>query len=644
MNDLARTSCSLLVVTLFLLASCATAADRSPAAAPERPNVIVVLTDDQGWMDAGVYGSEYYETPNLDRLAARGVRFTNAYSASPLCSPTRLSVLTGMYPHRFGMTAPHGHLAPLPPNTPLYTPGKAGAPWQAYQVPEPTRYIPLDVQTFGTVFKDAGYTTAFIGKWHLGNPPHSPESFGFDLVLGGRGNPGPPGGFFAPWLDTTPLPKRPKGTHIDDAITDEALKFMADSHQRGRPFFVNLWFYNVHAPFQAKQPLIKKYRGKTDPRGKQDFAVMGGMLETMDDNLGRVMDQIDKLGLDKETIIVFWSDNGGNMYDEPEGTTPTHNAPLRAGKGNIHEGGIRVPAVIDWPGVTEAGSVSDAMVSTIDIFPTILQMAGLDAPGGVEFDGTGLEGLLKGGGLDRDAMFFHFPHYVAKPGNISASAVRQGPYKLIRRYDKDGSGPFMFELYDLENDLGETTNLAAEMPEKVEELDAMIAAHLEATGTPVPLENPAFKLGSYNPITGEGVKPAPPKNKRAGDWEAGGETEVKKKGGHLIVTSVNGDPYVMCSQLPEVDGPVVGRVRMKLETSGDGQMFWSSKSRRGFGGHGVSFDVNHDGQWHEYEVQLPSEGRLNGFRLDPGRDVGEITIDWIELADVQGETLKRWAF
>lgn len=611
--------------------------------AAEHPNIVVVLTDDQGWMDAGVYGSEYYETPNIDRLAARGIRFTNAYSASPLCSPTRLSVLTGHFPHRHGMTAPHGHLPPLPPNTPLYTPGKIGAPWQAYQVPEPTRYMPLDVTTYGSVFKDAGYATAFMGKWHLGNPPHSPESIGFDRVVGGRGNPGPPGGFFAPWTEDT-LPKRPKGTHIDDAITDEALDFMAESHDRGKPFLLNLWFYDVHAPFQAKADLIKKYRGKTDPRGKQDFAVMGAMLQTMDDNLGRVMDKIEELGLGDDTIIVFWSDNGGNMYDDPEGTTPTNNAPLKAGKGNIHEGGIRVPAIIDWPGVTEPGAVSDTVVSTIDIFPTILNMAKLDKPDEVNFDGIDLEPVLRGESIDRDTMYFHFPHYVPKPLNISASAVRRGDYKLIRRYDKDGSGPFVFELYNLQNDLGETTNLAAEMPELVQELDALIAAHLEDTNTSVPLENPAFKLGSYNPITGEGEKPAPPNNKQAGEWTGGGETEVVIEGGRLLVTGRDDDPYIATEAVPPADGPVAGRMRMKSDTAGEGQMFWSSQTKPGFAGRGEPFDVQHDGQWHDYEVQLPSVGKLKSFRIDPGRAPGQIEIDWVELVDAGGNVLKRWDF
>lgn len=607
----------------------------------EQPNIIVVLTDDQGWMDASVYGSEFYQTPNLDRLAAQGVRFTNAYSASPLCSPTRLSVLTGQYPHRLGMTAPHGHLATIPLNTPLYPPGKTAAPWQAYLVPESARSLPNDALTYGKLFKQAGYATAFMGKWHLGKPPYMPENHGFDTVIGGRGNPGPPGGFFAPWRSDT-LPKSPAGTHIDDAITSEAIKFVRQN--QSKPFLLNLWPYSVHAPFQGKAPLIQKYRQRTDPRGEQDSAIMGAMIETLDDNLGRLLDEVDALGLTENTIVVFWSDNGGNMYDRVEGITPTNNAPLKEGKGNIHEGGIRVPAVIRWPGVTQAGQVLDEVVSTIDIFPTLLEMTGIEAPAGASFDGIGLEGLLRGGELGRDTMFFHFPHYVPKPKNMSASAVRHGDYKLIRRYDKDGDRPYKFELYNLADDLGETENLAAQMPEMVSQLDAMIAGHLMDTGTPVPPANPNFQPGTYNPITGEGTPPAPAASAGVAGWTTAGGTKLKLDGGHMVVTSKGKDPWLMTKAVPQVEGPVIGRARIKLSTTGNGQMFWASKAKPGFAGRFVDFGMQHDGQWHEYEVLLPSVGELSGFRIDPGRGAGEIRIDWAEIATPDGKTLKRWDF
>lgn len=610
-----------------------------PGLADDLPNVIVMLADDMGWMDSGAYGSQYYDTPNLDRLATKGVRFTNAYSASPLCSPTRLSILTGKYPHRLGMTQPAGHLPPLPAGTPLY--GGQGAAWQAYLVPKSRRFLPNDADTYGKLFNRAGYATAFMGKWHLGTAPHYPEQHGFDVVVGGRGNPGPPGGYFAPWRSDT-LPKRPEGTHIDDAITDEALRFIQAN--RDRPFLLNLWFYDVHAPFEGKESLVNKYRVRNDPRGQQDCPVMGAMIETLDQNVGRVLDKLDELGLRQNTIIVFWSDNGGNMYNEVDGTTPTNNAPLKAGKGNIHEGGIRVPAIIDWPGVTKPGTVSDVVVSTIDIYPTLLQMTGLPKPSTAQFDGVGLESVLRGNDIERDTMFFHFPHYVPKPKNVSASAVRHRDYKLIRRYHGDGSQPYSFELYHLGNDIGESDNLAERMPGLVTELDAMIDEHLESTGTPVPPPNPAYDPKAYNPITGIGNKKTPARVAPVGDWTPSKQTQIRIRDGELIVVSNDNDPWFMTRRVPEARGPIRGRVRMKTSAKGKGQMFWTSDVAPKFVGHHVTFNLKHDGQWHEYEAELPVEGQLKGFRLDPAQSPGEIQIDWIELLDKDGRSLKRWEF
>jgi len=631
--------------------SAACVAPRLAEAAERPPNVVMVLTDDQGWMDSAVYGSQYYETPNLDALAARGVRFTDAYSASPLCSPTRISVLTGQFPHRAGWTAPHGHLKAIPVNTPRFRPGQTGAPWQAYLVPESARIVDPATLTYGQVFKDAGYATAFMGKWHLGNAPSIPENFGFDTVIGGRGNPGPPGGFFAPWKSDT-LPKKPKGYHIDDALGDEAVAFI-DKH-KDQPWLLNLWFYNVHAPFQAKADLIKKYERKTDPRGEQGYAIMGAMIETMDENLGRVLDRIDDLGLRGNTVVVFWSDNGGNMYDAVEGSPgpgfPTHNAPLKAGKGNIHEGGIRVPAIIDWPGVTQPGTVSDALVSTIDIFPTLMAMTGVTAPDDAVIDGVSLAPLLRGGDLDRDTTYFHFPHYVPKPFNMSASAVRRGDLKLIRRYDREGTGPddaaYLYELYDLGEDEGETQNLAGDMPEKVAELDALITKHLEDTGVPVPPANRNFNPTAYNPIMGDGVKPPPPPAPRpVAGWVPSGNTRLAVEGGHLVVTGATKDPWFSTRELPGATGPLVLKLRMKRATTGDAQVFWAAPAKKAFtGAQSVSFNPEPGDGWHEYAVELPTTGKTNGLRIDPARSPGVSTIDWIEVVAPGGDVMKRWDF
>ncbi|MEM1353333.1 MAG: sulfatase [Planctomycetota bacterium] len=622
-----------------------------PTLAQTKPNIIMVLTDDQGWMDSGVYGSAYYQTPNMDRLAGMGLRFTNAYSASPLCSPTRLSVLTGKYPHRLGMTSPTGHLPTLPADRPLYR--GQGPKWQAYLVPDSRRELPNNVLTYGNVFQDAGYATAFMGKWHLGKKPYIPENQGFDVVVGGRGVPGPPGGFFAPWTNKETLPDSEAGTHIDDAITDEALAFIEDN--KGKPFLLNLWFYGVHAPFQGKEELIEKYRGITDPRGVQDCPVMGAMLETVDDNLGRVMDQLDRLGIADNTIIIFWSDNGGNMYDQVNGTTPTNNAPLSMGKGHIHEGGIRVPGIVVWPGRTTPGSVSDTIVSTIDLFPTMLDMAGMTRPADTVIDGISLAPVLTGGSVERDTLYFHMPHYIPKPKHMSASAVRQGDYKLIRVYDTDGDEPFKYELYNLAEDIGETNNLADSMPDKVKTLDAMIAQHLRDTNTPVPPPNPAFVPGSYNPITGEGTPDTEPSEddtdrripSTAQGWRPGPTTNISANGGHLVVTSTINDPWVYIERVPRVDDGFVVRLRMRGQTQGVGQVFWVNPggARHFNASRSTRFNMTHDGEWHTYEISVPSQGRLTKLRIDPGQAKDkEARIDWVELVNPEGRVLRRWDF
>lgn len=621
-----------------------------PVTAADQPNIIMVLTDDQGWMDSGVYGSKYYQTPNMDRLAGKGMRFTNAYSASPLCSPTRLSVLTGKYPHRLGMTSPVGHLPTLPANRPLYK-GK-GAPWQAYLVPDSKRELPNNVLTYGKMFKAKGYATAFMGKWHLGKNPYIPENHGFDVVVGGRGVPGPPGGFFAPWTNKETLPQSKPGTHIDDAITAEAISFITKN--KDKPFLLNMWFYGVHAPFQGKKELIEKYRGITDPRGEQSCAVMGAMLETTDDNVGRLLDQLDALGIADNTIIIFWSDNGGNMYNEVEGTTPTNNAPLSMGKGNIHEGGIRVPAMVVWPGKVKPGSVSDAIVSTIDIFPTMLDMAGMNEPKHKPFDGISLKPVLAGGELGRDTAFFHFPHYVPKPSNMSSSAVRQGDFKLIRVYARDGENPYKYELYNLKKDIGETNNLAASMPDKVKAMDAMITQHLIDTKTPTPPPNPAYIPGSYNPITGEGDKNIKPSGDNSGTvrstidgWRPGGKSKVDSDQGHLVVSSPISDPWAFTKSVPKVEDDFVVRVSIGGQTQGVGQVFWiTNKGKKNFhADQSTTFKMTHDGQQQTYEVKAPAKGRLMQLRIDPGQaKQKQARIDWIEIVNSDGKVLKRWDF
>ena len=346
------------------------------AAPRRRPNILFILMDDMGWMDCTPYGSRFYETPNLERLARRSLLFTDAYAANPLCSPTRASILTGKYPARLGITTPVGHLPPLPPDAPLYP--KEAPPWRKVLYPESRRHLPLEEHTIAEALREAGYRTGFVGKWHLGLPEeYWPGAQGFEVNLGGGGYPAPPD-FFSPY-GIKSLPDGPAGEYITDRLTDEAIRFMETHH--AEPFFLCLWHYAVHSAWGYKPEMAKAFLEKRDPRGKQSNAVMAAMLKSADEGIGRVLDTLDSLGLTRDTVIVFASDNGGLTHtradmrrvppDDGENLRPgprmlreywrlvrdmppTNNEPLRGGKATVFEGGTRVPLLISWPGVAPA--------------------------------------------------------------------------------------------------------------------------------------------------------------------------------------------------------------------------------------------------------------------------------------------------
>lgn len=483
--------------SLFVALLLAIASTSATHAGESRPNVIVILADDLGWRDTTVYGSQFYETPNIARLAERGMTFTNAYSASPLCSPTRASVLTGLWPARLRFTTPAGHLPKvvLDPKVP-----DQARPDRKAVTPQTRTRLPNKYVTYAEVLKNADYATAFMGKWHLGRAPYLPEHQGFEEVVGGRGHPGPPGGYFAPFPKIDTIPNAKLGEHIDDILGREAVAFIKD-HRDG-PFLLNFWPYSVHAPFQAKLDLIEKYGAKADSDEPQNCPTMGAMIETMDKNIGKVLDALDRLGIADETIIIFTSDNGGNMYSEVDGVVPTSNAPLRNGKGSIYEGGQRVPLIVVWPGVVEPGSDSDTVVTSVDYFPTLLEMLELQVTEEVAFDGVSLVPLLNGSGtLDREAIFCHFPHYVPATGNLPSTSVRRGDWKLIRFYADGEDQTDRFELYNLTDDPGERNDLSAEKPELVAELDRLIDDFNRETDALLPAANP-----NYRPATTDQVE------------------------------------------------------------------------------------------------------------------------------------------
>jgi arylsulfatase A-like enzyme len=446
-----------------------------------RPNFVLVLVDDLGWTDLGCQGSGYYETPHVDRLAAQGVRFTNAYAACAVCSPTRYAVQTGRYPARSGITdwiRARFQGGAIPENRENPT-GTVGGPRRRLLCPRNPLWMEHEEVTIAELLSAAGYATAHIGKWHLGADPWFPETQGYDVNVGGT-DAGQPPSYFDPYRgshELTTLPPRREGEYLTDREADEAAAFIA-AH-RDDPFFLSVCHYAVHTPIQGRSDLVAHYRAKE--KTNHGNAAYAAMVHSVDDALGRIRAALAIHGLTERTWIVFTSDNGGL---EPV----TDNAPLRAGKGHPYEGGIRVPFIAALPGSLEGGTEVDEPVSSIDILPTICAAAGVAVPGGLRIDGVDLGPLLQGEGeIERDALYWHFPHYRSRAIG-PYSIVRRGPWKLIRRYEGEP-----VELYDLTADPAEQHDLATSQPERARELDTLLTTWLEETGAKLPVPNPDFR-------------------------------------------------------------------------------------------------------------------------------------------------------
>ncbi len=456
---------------------------------PTKPNFVFFLVDDLGWTDLGCYNSRFYETPNIDRLAQGALRFTNAYAACPVCSPTRASIMTGKYPARVGITD--------------WIPGYRGKNTKLI-TPEDMHQLPLAEETFPEVLKQAGYSTFFAGKWHLGGEGFLPEQQGFDINKGGHHRGSPPGGYFSPYKNPK-LSDGPDGEYLTDRLAEESVRFLQSQSKEKNPFLLYLSFYTVHTPIQAKQDYIAKYKSKLtgmpaerkpdfiperQSRAKkiQDRPDYAGMVQSLDEAVGRVWDALAKLNLTDNTIIILMSDNGGLSTLPGRRNAPTANVPLRAGKGWLYEGGIRVPMIIKWPGVTKPACQCDVPVTSTDFYPTILEMAGLPLKPQQHVDGVSLVPLLKGGAsLSRKAIFWHYPHYHGS-GSRPAAALRAGDYKLIEFYEEN-----QIELYNLKNDLSEKQNLAKKLPRKVAELKILLRKFQKDTGAKFPRPNPDYK-------------------------------------------------------------------------------------------------------------------------------------------------------
>ena len=486
-------------------------------AAPERPNVVFILADDLGWNDTSVGATNtFLQTPNLEKLAARGMRFTRACSASPLCSPTRASLLTGQHPARLGITAPECHV----PEVRLEKGLAVKAPPHQRMLPAASvTRLGTNAPTLADAFRRAGYATGHFGKWHLGAEPYSPLEHGFEVDVPHTSAPSPlPNGFFHPF----PVWKghgKP-GDHLEDLVCDEAVTFI-ETH-KDRPFFLNYWAFEVHSPWQAKPGQIDKYRARMRADDVHRNPVYAGMVETLDEVVGRLVAALERAGVRERTLIIFTSDNGPYFQPNAEHMpgefhqVPVSSAwPLRAGKGTVYEGGTRVPLIVSWPGRIREGTVSDAWFQSTDWFPTLTELCGLPPEPAARWDGVSQAPVLAGGAPVRNEVFCHFPH-ASQPGTYERMAgptpgapasylVRDG-WKLIRFYGDGPEGTDRHELYDLEQDPGERTDRSDEHPDRVRKLSAALDDALKATGAVIPVPNPAYRLsgsrGSADPGKG----------------------------------------------------------------------------------------------------------------------------------------------
>jgi len=461
----------LILVALILLYSC--------SEKKQQPNFVFILVDDLGWADVKCnFPESFYDTPNIDKLAESGVRFTNAYAANPVCSPTRAALMTGKHPNRVDITD--------------WIPG-ADPKKRPLLGPQDRENLALEEITLAEKLKEKGYKTCFVGKWHLGDEGYFPEDQGFDINLGGHHKGSPPGGYYSPY-NNPKLSDGPEGEYLTDRLTNESIKFISENKEN--PFLLYLAFYTVHTPIQASKKHIEKYEKKREtldldevPHKKegdgwtklvQENAAFASMVASMDENVGRVLQALKDQGLDEDTWIIFTSDNGG-LSTLTRKNAPTNNCPLRARKGWCYEGGIRVPLIITGPKIINPGRVEEQAAISMDYFTTILNLAGIKHD---KNDGENLLPVLtENKQLQRDELFWHYPHYHGsgwKPG----SALRKGDWKLVVHYEDNRT-----ELFNLAGDPGETTDVASENEARVAELKKILDNKLSESNAKFPVRN-----------------------------------------------------------------------------------------------------------------------------------------------------------
>jgi arylsulfatase A-like enzyme len=598
-----------------------------------RPNIVFILADDLGWADTTLYGhTRFYQTPNLERLAKRGMTFTRAYAASPLCSPTRASILTGQNPARLGLTSPTCHL----PEVQLKArPGGKTNPGLKARQPKSATRLRTDIPTLGKTLRKAGYQTGHFGKWHLGPEPYSPLQQGFQIDVPHWHGPGPKGSYLAPWSYPDFDPAHPK-EHIEDRMAEEAVAFL-EKH-KDTPFFLNYWQFSVHAPFDAKKELIEKHRKRIDPKSPQRSPTYAAMVESMDDAVGTLLDALDRLELTDNTIIIFFSDNGGNMYNTVDDTTPTSNAPLRGGKATMFEGGVRVPMIVSYPGTIRSGTTNESLVQSTDFYPTLVELLGLQTEKGQVFDGSSIVPALKGEALRRPPIFTYFPHNPPVPDWIPpAISVHQDEWKLIREFHQGKKNAHRYRLFNLKTDLGERENLAGKHPKKVKALDQLITTFLKETKAIVPVPNPDFNPSKYQPEReGKGMirqakkKPRPkssdPFDPKLEGWKVR-NANYQVDDGILKLKPTGADPF-LGTGAKRFDSSCRFSFRIKATSTGPAKITWSNESGSD---RKMTFQLK-GGAWNEQTLTINPEKDLGIFRIHLPKEAGPYLIDYLKLS------------
>lgn len=452
------------------------------SAQPRRPNIVFILADDLGWADLGSYGNDFHQTPHTGQLAREGVRFTNAYAACPVCSPTRASILTGKYPARVNVTD--------------WIPGRRQWPSAKLLTPAFHQQLPLEEITIAEALKPLGYRSGAVGKWHLGGEGFGPQSQGFDVNFGGDHR-GSPRSYFGPF--EFPNLKGEEGEFLTESVTRAAQSFIRESSGKG-PFFLYLAHYTVHTPIQAPEETVARYRAKLNGR---NFPNPGyaAMVESFDESVGRIRKTLEECGASRDTIIIVTSDNGGLRYEGRARNPVTQNTPFRAGKGHLYEGGIREPLLVYWPGVTKPGAVIDTPVSSVDFLPTILEMAGGRS---ADSDGVSLAPLLRDGSIPERPLFWHYPHY-SNQGGVPGAAIRAGDWKLIEFYEDQ-----RLELFNLRDDPGETRNLAVAEPKRAADLRSRLDGWRKQVKAAMPRVNPGYDAAAAGQGLTGAEQPTPP--------------------------------------------------------------------------------------------------------------------------------------